>query len=555
MHRLTHRTSYGRTADICTLILFSVVAGVFSGTAVTLYNVCTGYGEKYSVAWYGAFIARPYLIPLLFVALCAAAILIGTILRFIPIAKGSGVPQAEGATRGVFRLKWFRTMCTAFALSLSTVFLGMNAGSEGPSIMIGACAGSGVGRLTDNTRNERCIIGGAASAGLAVAFNAPLTGFLFAVEEAHRKFTPEIIISALFSVISGVAVRNGILTLLSFADPSFTVSSAFSAFDLSGAGTFTDTMTVAGLSLIAALAVGFLGVGFYYAVMGMRKVFARIVFLGGAGRMLVPFVAAGAFGLISFYEMGGGHSLIEALGTHGGTQDFSVTLNFASPVVVALATVLILKFASSVFNMGAGVPCGVFIPMLATGACAAGVFSYIAQSLGMNAAYSDIIVMTGTAAFFSAVVKAPLTATVMVFELTGSYNFNLLFPVVIASAVGYTVGKLMRTGAVYDVLLEGYAEQFGEKGKRMDFTLNVKAGGFAVGRSIRDLLLPYGAAVSDVRRNDERFVPNDDLNLKAGDEITISAAATRADEKYKELYALVNGTALASDDDLPHIPN
>lgn len=540
MHRLLQK-KHSRAADVSALILLSITAGVFSGILVTLYNVCTGYGEKCSVAWYETFLAHPYLIPLLFTALFAGAIVIGTALRFFPMVRGSGVPQAEGAARGAFRLKWFSSMCAMFALSLSAVFLGMNAGSEGPSVMIGACAGSGCGRAArNNSRTERCVIGGAAAAGLAVAFNAPLTGCLFAVEEAHKKFTPEVIISALFSVLSGVAVRNGILTLLSLADPSFTVSSAFSAFDLSGAGTFADTMAVAGISLAVSLPIGLLGVGFYYAVTGLKKAFARITFLRGAGRMLIPFAAAGAFGLISVYEMGGGHSLIEALGTHGGSGDVSVTLNFTSSVAVALIVVLIMKFASSAANMGAGVPCGVFIPMLATGACAAGIFSIAAMSLGMNAAYSDIIVMTGTAAFFSAIVKAPLTATVMVFELTGSYNFNLLFPVALASAAGYLIGKLMRTEAIYDVMLESYIEQFGEKGERKDFRITVDKDGFAAGRNIRDLLLPVGSAITDVERGGRRCVPHDNFELAAGDEITVSAEAGD-NEKRNELYILVNG--------------
>lgn len=541
MRKLMKKTNHGRIAEISLLILFSVIAGVFAGTAVTLYTVCTGYGEKCSVAWYKAFLNLPYLIPLLFLALCAAAIIIGTAIKFIPMAKGSGVPQAEGAVRGAFRLKWFRLMCTSFALSLSAVFLGMSAGSEGPSILIGACAGNGAGALANkNSRFTRCLIGGGASTGLAVAFNAPLTGFLFAVEEAHKKFTPEVIVSALFSVLSGVAVRNGILTLLALADPSFTVSSAFAAFELSGAGTFADTMAVAGISLVAAIIIGLLGVGFYYAVTGMRKVFAKINFFRGTGRMIIPFAAAGAFGLISIYEMGGGHSLIEALGTHGGTESMSVTLNFASPLIAALIVVLVLKFAASVLNMGAGVPCGVFIPMLAVGACAAGIFSQLALNIGMNAAYSDIIVMIGTAAFFSAVVKAPLTATVMVFELTGSYNFNLIFPVALASAVGYTIGRLFRTEPIYDVLLEGYAREFGEKGERKEFTVSVEKGGFAAGRNIRDLMLPVGVAITAVKRDENNLTPHDDLDLAEGDVITLSAKAENEKEKYDALYSLIN---------------
>ncbi|MBQ7227413.1 MAG: chloride channel protein, partial [Clostridia bacterium] len=423
------------------LVLFSLLTGATAGVTVTIYNVLAHYGEECSVAWYEALLANPALIPLLFVALIFGALVVGTVLKFIPLARGSGIPQVQGAIRGGIVLKWFRLLTTGFALSLATIFLGMSAGSEGPSMLIGGTSGAGIGAIFKrDARSTRYMITGGASAGLAVVFNAPLTGFLFAFEEAHKKFTPEIFLTAFFSVVSGILTRNGLRTLLGFIDPSITVSSTFHAYDLSVITSFNEIWGLLGVVLIGSIVVAMLGVGFYYAVMALRPLFGKLNFFKGTGKYLIPFLLAGAFGLISIYEMGGGHSLIESLGTNGGQTPFTITLNFASHVVVAIVVVLIMKFIASVCNMGAGVPCGVFIPMLAVGACAGGLISYVAQACGMSAIYSDVIVMICMATFFATIVKAPLTSMVMVFELTGSYNFNLLLPVMLGVSIGYLLG-------------------------------------------------------------------------------------------------------------------
>ena len=95
-----------------TLILLAAITGVFSGAVVTIYNVLTAYGEEYSAEWYKGVLANPGFIPLLFLALAAGAIVVGTAVKFVPLARGSGIPQIEGAIRGGIVLRWFRTLVT-----------------------------------------------------------------------------------------------------------------------------------------------------------------------------------------------------------------------------------------------------------------------------------------------------------------------------------------------------------------------------------------------------------------------------------------------------------
>ena len=447
-----------KIADLSVLALFSLLTGAAAGVVVTLYTVLAHYGESCSVSLYAEIFARPYFIPLLLAALLLAAIAIGTAVRFVPMARGSGVPQAEGAARGLFRLKWYSALCTMFAASLAAVFLGLGAGTEGPSVLMGGCFGECAADLSEaDKRNRGALVAAGAGAGLAVAFNAPLTGVLFAAEEAKKKIDPSVVVSALIAVVSALVVRGGLRKLISLADPEIApFAPTFSAYDLTAADTFAEIFAMLGAALAVAVLAAALGAAFYASVFALKKLLGKLTFFKGAGRMTVPFLLAGALGMISLLVMGGGHSLVQAVGTSGGTQEMSAALNFASPLAVALAVLLVMKFAATACNIGAGVPCGAFVPMLAIGACAGALAAQAAAAAGMPAAYSDTVVMLFVAAFFSAVVKAPVTSAVMIFELTGSYNFALLLPTAAAVATAYLLSSLMRVRPLYDALLVGY---------------------------------------------------------------------------------------------------
>ena len=101
------------------LFCMSVITGLFAGVVVTLYNICMSLGEKTATNYYALLLQNPAFIPLLFVGLAAGAIVIGTVVRFVPMIRGSGIPQIEGAARGVIRFKWYVTMCSMFAASLA----------------------------------------------------------------------------------------------------------------------------------------------------------------------------------------------------------------------------------------------------------------------------------------------------------------------------------------------------------------------------------------------------------------------------------------------------
>ena len=183
------------------LLTVGSVTGISVGVVVTIYNLLFNYGENFAHHAYETIRHNPWWIPVWLIALTISIFLITSAVQASKIIKGCGVPETEGATKGILRLRWWRDATLMFAVTLLEVFMGLSIGSEGSSILIGAAVGDGVSSgLKRNFMVRRYQVTGGACAGLAVASNAPLTGMAFAFEEAHKRFTPEVFICAFSSV-------------------------------------------------------------------------------------------------------------------------------------------------------------------------------------------------------------------------------------------------------------------------------------------------------------------------------------------------------------------
>ncbi|MDE7453065.1 MAG: chloride channel protein [Clostridia bacterium] len=496
------------------LLLLSILTGLFAGVVITFYNILMSIGETTSEKFYTLFLENPAFVPLLFLALAAGALVIGTAVKFVPMIRGSGIPQIEGAARGVVRFKWYVTLCSMFAASLACVFLGYPAGAEGPSLEMGGCAGSAAAQLCKrNFMVRRLQIAAGSSAGLAVAFNAPVTGLVFALEEAFRSFSPQVFICAAVSVVTSLLTRNAIRLALNMSVGfSFTGFDFAFAFDAQG-GIFCLW------TALAAVIVSLFGVGFYHLVFASKKLFKRVTFLKGIGKYIIPFFLAGAFGLITLYSLGGGHSFIEALAT-GGTGAMDIERVFGLSVILSLIIIVIIRFITAVLTMGCGVPCGVFIPMLAVGAGLGAILSLAFQKGGMSGEYSDYLVIICMAAFFTCIVKAPVTGIVMVFELTG--RFANLLPAIIGVAIGYLVGMLFKTEGIYEKNLAQYIkdEKISDSFKKVRVNITVMPHSRAEGRKVRQIIWPAnGLVVERVTAAGDITVPDGETLLCAGDKL------------------------------------
>ena len=168
-------------------------AGALCGAVVCLFNMGAEYLIENSAKIYDWVYAHPAYVPLLFVVLAALALIVALVHSRVPEVRGSGVPQTEGVMRGFFSFRKLRVFLSTILLSYISFFAGLPLGSEGPSIQIGATAAGGVAQGAGlRVSLHRYLISAGAGAGLAVAFNVPLTGLVIVLEEGEKKFTASV---------------------------------------------------------------------------------------------------------------------------------------------------------------------------------------------------------------------------------------------------------------------------------------------------------------------------------------------------------------------------
>ena len=197
------------------LFIEGIFVGIFGGLCISLFRFLLGEAETFRIFIYNAFLlpatAKENFLPL---ALWAAALVVTGFLlyamdRYAPMAGGSGIPQVKGVILGLYKMKWIRILWVKIIAGAMGIGAGLSLGREGPSIQIGAVAGQGISRFLGRTRmEERYLITSGASAGLAAAFNAPLAGMMFALEELHRNFSGAVLLPTMTSAITATIVTR-----------------------------------------------------------------------------------------------------------------------------------------------------------------------------------------------------------------------------------------------------------------------------------------------------------------------------------------------------------
>lgn len=513
------------------LVVMGSITGIFSGLVVTLYTICASFAEKTSISVYEFIRQNPLFIPLLFIALALGSFILSVAIKLVPMIKGSGIPQTEGATRGSVHFKWYRDTVMMFAVSLASIFMGLSAGAEGPSVFIGSTVGDGVAKIT--RRKElirRYQITGGACAGLAIAVGAPMSGIAFAFEEAHKRFTSEVFICAFSSVIVGLLTKYGVYNLLGLE-----MHNGFHSFNLVEIP-YNEYLYV----LVSAVICGLLGVILFKSVFWIKSLFSTIELKNGIltdwVKIAIAVAIGGLFSLITVNLIGGGHDFIDTLGSLATKKTPSV---FGLSILGTLFIVLILRSIAVVINMGSGVPCGTFIPMLAIGACMGALLSEVCIKLGMSIESKDALIMICMATFFATIVKAPITAVIMVLEL--SWSFTPLLPVIIGVSIGYFIGDVARTDSIYEVLLENFIEERRAKtpAKSFNYQISVSENALAIGREIRDILWPDGVRVTEILRGEEIISPDGGTIISVGDRVTLSCFATNVERTKEEINGIL----------------
>jgi chloride channel protein, CIC family len=359
-------------------------------------------------------------------AAVATAVAAALVRRISPDAGGSGIPEVEAAIHGGRRGRPIRNAIVKFVGGLLGIGSGLALGREGPSVQMGHSIADMVARLFRRTElDSRVLFAAGAGAGLATAFNAPIAGAIFVLEELLRRFDTRTATAALGASAGAIAVARVLLGV----EPDFSVPSQ----------PFPSFATVP-MHIVLGIVAGLAGAAYTRTILGSLAV----ADLTGRCPVAVRAAMIGALvGLLAWYApqlVGGGDAI---------TQQTLMNVGSLSTISLIFA----VRFGLGPLSYAAGTPGGLFAPMLVLGAQVGVVFGRLCVQWFPNAAASPTAyAVVGMTAFFTAVVRAPLTGIALATEMTGSVN--LLLPMLAACFGAMVVTDVLGIPPIYDLLRE-----------------------------------------------------------------------------------------------------
>ncbi|MEH2355435.1 chloride channel protein [Nostoc sp.] len=346
--------------------------------------------------------------------------------RLAPEAAGSGIPQVKASLANVpVNLSW-RVAGVKLLSAIIAIGSGMTLGRQGPTVQVGAGLAAGMSRwVPTSPDHRRQMIAAGAGAGLAAAFNAPIAGVLFIVEELLQDLSGLTLGTAIIaSFIGGVISRllgGGSLDL------NLQLVKSSSQFSIPEIPFF----------ILLGILAGLFGALFNRGLIFSIKFYSKLHISLPLRVALAGFISGVVVAMLppSFRDNTG---LRESLIT-GGSHPSVAAIAFAAQFILTLIA------------FGSGAPGGLFAPSLILGSCLGhiiGVSELYITGVGSPTTYA----LAGMGGFFSAVSKVPITAIVIVFEMTT--DFNLVLPLMIVSVAAYLVADKVVPGSLYEKLLE-----------------------------------------------------------------------------------------------------
>lgn len=402
-------------------LVLSVFIGIMSGLAVVCFRFAIGWCRLYLLGS-GSVLTptRLVLAPTL-----AGLVIAALVIHFFPQTRGSGVNQTKAALYIFNGNIPIRTAIGKFITAALAIGSGHSLGPEDPSLQIGACLASVLGRRVHLSRDRmRLIAPVGAAAGLAAAFNAPISAVLFVIEEVIGRWTAGILGSVVLSAVSSVVVMRWFLgseSLFRIPPVQLERPSELIAYSILG--------VVGGLASVL----------FATGIASLRP---RCKALPRWTQYLQPAIAGlliGIMGLLGAPQvMGAGYEAMDEA-MHG-----RFTWQF-------LALLAGLKIVATLFSFVSGTPGGMFAPTL-----------FIGAMLGASVGGAEHIVLphltgspgtyalVGMGVLFAGFLRAPMTSVFMVLEVSG--NYSIIVPVIVANTIAYVISRALQPIAIFDLL-------------------------------------------------------------------------------------------------------
>lgn len=456
---------------------FGAVSGALAGTVVTLYKYFAKIAVSGSSALFALMKERLWILPLAVAAAFAVALLLTWVYGKEPDLQGGGIPASIGTLRGLFRFHPIKNAVGSFLLSLVSFLFGVPLGTEGPSVQLSTALGAGAARYAPKKWRawERFSMTGGASAGFSVATGAPISGIFFAVEEAHGRISPLIVLTAVVAVLFAELFAYALSPLLGVDVALFDLEN-FPALPLSQ---FWKPL-LAGLFMGV---VAYLFLKLYHLVDQLLRKKWRAP---QQVKIFSVFCATLLAGLVSAEFISTGHHMIAEFFHH-------------TPSLLFLGAILLVRSLLTLSANCTGITGGIFLPLLAIGSTAGAI---LGKLLGAGEELAPLFLVFGIAGCIAGMMKMPLTAILFGVEALGLTQ-NLL-PLILVCIFAYAIPEALGEESIGECVLERRKELLCE-GKTLteeESEYTVEADSFAVGKEIRDIFWPDGVRVLSVKKAD-----------------------------------------------------
>ncbi len=401
-------------------LLLAVLIGVASGLSVVCFRICIDFLRlKLLGSGLQPSVPRVFLAPML-----TGLVIAFLVIKFFPRARGSGVNQTKAALYIYDGYIPMPTVIGKFITSALAIGSGQSLGPEDPSLQIGAGLASALGRRLKLSREKlRLIAPVGAAAGLAAAFNAPITAVLFVIEEVIGRWTAGILGAVVLSAISSAVVERWFIG----DEPLFRVP----AYHLEHVG---ELGAYASLGVIG----GFASLIFVKYIAYLRP---KLRELPSWTQYFQPAAAGLIIGLI-------GIKFPQVMGAGYSYMDQAMHEQYTWQILILLGA---LKIVTTGLSFSSGTPGGLFAPTLFMGAMIGGAVGMAEHQIVPNLAIPvGSYALIGMGTLFAGILRAPMTSVFMIMEVSG--NYSIIVPVIISNAIAYFISRTFQPTPIFDLL-------------------------------------------------------------------------------------------------------
>lgn len=480
------------------IVFDGLLVGIFAGCIAVIYRILLNHAESLLFRIIDFTKGNAFYIAGWFAVLIILGLIVGRLVKWDEMCSGSGIPQVQGEMKGYISQNWVSVLITKITGGTLSILGGLSLGREGPSVQLGAMAAKGLAKITGKSKTKERIMEVCGSgAGLAAAFNAPLAGIMFALEEIQKNFNSSML----------VCVTAGALTSDFISKNVFGLSPVFE-FQLKSAL----PLKYYGLLILLGIILGAAGALYNCVMLKGQDIYKKLSFLKPEYRTVIPFLVSGVLCYCLPSVLAGGHAMI-------------TRLESGHLLIGTMVLLLLGKFLFSAVSFGSGAPGGIFFPLLILGAYIGSIYGTSVTGLtGISQDYIINFIILAMAGFFTAIVRAPITGVILIAEMTGTFEHFLSLAVV--SLTAYVIAHLLKSEPIYESLLgrilakKGLKTTDAAEGKVLSsFVVGTTC--LAVGKKIKDVAWPEHCLIVTISRGKEEIIAKGSTVVHSGDTLVV----------------------------------